>query len=422
VRFWVDVFTRWSVGQAIVQDRDRPWVVFAVVPIEKPNRQELSRVRSEYVDLAHRLHRALAHPGAAPSAALLGERGEAWRRLLPPVEPAVLAEARDRIEVRPGQREIFLDSLSRSRPLVGTMKRLVRDAGLPEEIAYLPHVESSFNAEARSNVGAVGIWQLMPETARRTLRVDHALDERRDPVRSTHAATRYFREAYDALGSWPLAVTSYNYGVNGMRRAVETLGTSDLVELIDRHDSPAFGYSAKNFFAQFLAAVHVARHEDSYFPPRSRALPPRPLLATANAEQCRATGATPVLLAARPRLDVALAGNGRPSAAATPAPVRLAAVARAEGGDARARRAAATWRREASPRATGHAAPGGRAPEAPAASADARATREHVVQRGDSLWTIARRHGTTVEAIRSANRDVSSSARLQLGQRLLIEG
>ncbi|MFM7737082.1 MAG: transglycosylase SLT domain-containing protein [Alphaproteobacteria bacterium] len=433
VRFWVDVFTRWSVEQAIVQDRDRPWVVFAVVPIERPSRQELARVETEYEDLARRVHRALEHPGTRSSAPVVGEGGEVWRRLLPPVAPSALAEARNRIEVRPGQREIFRDSLARSQPLVGTMKRMVRDAGLPEEIAYLPHVESSFNAEARSNVGAVGIWQLMPETARRTLRVDGDRDERRDPVRSTQAAARYFREAHDALGSWPLAVTSYNYGVNGMRRAVETLGTTDLVELIERHDSPAFGYSAKNFFAQFLAAVHIARNEDFYFRPKSRrgtgaATPTQEVAARARCERPDAPPADLALAFRSPDPAIAFPAADRSSPVATTAPVRLASLVTTA---ATTSRAPTTSRAEPSrARAATVNSPVGQAgertrttvAEAASSARAARPRREYVVRKGDSLWTIARQHGTTVEAIRSANRDVSTSAQLQLGQRLLIEG
>lgn len=427
VRLWIDVFTRWSVEQAIVQDRDRPWEVFAVVPIDRPSREELGRVRAEYEDLARRTHRALEDPAAPGSAAIVGEGGLAWRRLLPPVRPAALAEARDRIEVRPGQREIFRDSLDRSRPFLGAIKRMVTEAGLPEEIAYLPHVESSFNADARSNVGAVGIWQLMPETARRTLRVDGGRDERRDPVRSTLAAMHYFREAHERLGSWPLAVTSYNYGVNGMRRAIEALGTSDLVELIDRHDSPAFGYSAKNFFAQFLAAVHIARHEDFYFPPRSRTRPRAAAApqATASPARCGPPQAPTLLLASAPDPGIRFSFPERRTPIATaalPQAARLedppAAAASITSASVAARRA--TFRGAAAP--TGGPATRPRPTASEPARGDGLARREHVVRKGDSLWTIARQHGTTVAAIRSANRAVSPSARLQLGQRLVIEG
>jgi membrane-bound lytic murein transglycosylase D len=435
VRFWVDVFTRWSVEDAVVQDRDHPWVVFAVVPIAKPSREELGRVRQEYTALARRVERALARPETPAAKALVGEDGELWRRLRPPVLPAAFAEARDRIEVRPGQREIFLDSLARSKSYVAAMRRLMRDAGLPEEIAWLPHVESSFNADARSNVGAVGIWQLMPETARRTLRVDGGVDERRDPVRSTLAAARYFREAHDALGNWPLAVTSYNYGVNGMRRAIEALGTADLGDVIERHDSPAFGYSAKNFFAQFLAAVHISQHESFYFPRRTRAgggdpPPLRPARATV---LCTLRpGATTLLEPpSPPTLAAFVPGLPGPEATASPSPALVFEAGPADRRLVRTGSAPPVVQATRGGGATAHGGaageprgrPGRIAPPSPDPPvATARAAREYVVRKGDTLWTIARQHGTTVEAIRLANRAVPQSAQLQLGQRLLITG
>jgi membrane-bound lytic murein transglycosylase D len=320
VGFWVDVFTRYSLSEAVVHDRDRPWMVFAVVPLSGGDRDELRAIRDRYAGLALRVHRALARPARAASQRLLAPGGNLYAALRAPINPARLAEARGRIRVQTGQREVFRDSVVRSRAYLGTLRRLLREADLPEDLAYLPHVESSFHADATSRAGAVGLWQLMPDTARETLRVDAAVDERRDPYKATAAAARYLRDAYAAFGSWPLAVTSYHYGVNGTLRAVDGLGSRDLALVVERHESPAFGYAAKNFYAQFLAAVHVARNVAYYFP---------------GLEQRRA--------------------------------------------------------------------------------------REYVVRKGDTLWQIARRHGTTVKALRSANRALES-ARLQLGQRLLIYG
>ena len=101
------------------------------------------------------------------------------------------------------------------------IKRLFRAYNLPEELAYLPHVESSFNFKAYSKYGAAGIWQFTRETGKRYLTIDHTRDERLDPILAAHAAAKYLKNSYDALNNWPLALTSYNYGLSGMLRAVE---------------------------------------------------------------------------------------------------------------------------------------------------------------------------------------------------------
>lgn len=137
---------------------------------------------------------------------------------------------------------------------------------LPEALAYLPHVESSFNTTARSPAGAVGMWQLMPGTARPQLRIDRRVDERTHPYKATRVAAGYLKHAHEILGSWPLAITAYNYGLAGTVRAVESVGSKHLPDIIDRFESTNFGFAVRNFYAQFLAATHVSEHAFEYFP------------------------------------------------------------------------------------------------------------------------------------------------------------
>jgi membrane-bound lytic murein transglycosylase D len=146
------------------------------------------------------------------------------------------------------------------------MRQIFRDEGLPAELAYLPLVESAFNVRARSSAGAVGMWQFMPETGKKFLRITDTVDERRDPFASTRAAARLLGENRKLLGNWPLAVTAYNHGTEGIFRAIDILGTRDLVEIIRRYQSPTFGFASKNFYAEFLAAVDIVRNSESHFP------------------------------------------------------------------------------------------------------------------------------------------------------------
>ena len=100
------------------------------------------------------------------------------------------------------------------------MQQIFRDRSLPIELTYLPIVESSYDINARSNVGALGMWQFMRATGRQYMRVDRSIDERRDPIESTRAAAAFLQQSYETLGNWPLAITAYNYGPGGMSRAV----------------------------------------------------------------------------------------------------------------------------------------------------------------------------------------------------------
>ena len=137
--------------------------------------------------------------------------------------------------------------------------------GLPRELAALPHVESSFNTYAYSKVGAAGMWQFMRGTGRRFLRIDAAVDERLDPYRSTEAAASFLEQNYIVLGSWPLALTAYNHGPGGMKRAQEQLGTSDIVTIVRKYNSRSFGFASRNFYVAFLAALEIDSDPDKFF-------------------------------------------------------------------------------------------------------------------------------------------------------------
>jgi membrane-bound lytic murein transglycosylase D len=173
----------------------------------------------------------------------------------------------DRVKAQRGIKERTAAGIKRSGKYLAQMQRIFRERGLPAEIAYLPIVESSYDINARSNVGAVGMWQFMPVTGKQfNMRVDRNVDERRDPLEATRAAAAYLKQAYESLGSWPLAITSYNYGPAGMARAVSEVGSNDLVALIQKYNHHYWGFAPKNFYAEFLAAVEIGKNATQYYP------------------------------------------------------------------------------------------------------------------------------------------------------------
>jgi membrane-bound lytic murein transglycosylase D len=177
-----------------------------------------------------------------------------------------LNEEDGRVRSQRGAREQFISGLKISGRYMSQMRRIFREEGLPFELAYLPLVESSFNVRARSSAGAVGMWQFMLDTGRKFLRINDAVDERRDPLVSTRAAARLLKQNYALLGNWPLAITAYNHGTEGLSRAVSSVESDNLVDIIKRYESPTFGFASKNFYAEFVAAIDVATHSETYFP------------------------------------------------------------------------------------------------------------------------------------------------------------
>jgi membrane-bound lytic murein transglycosylase D len=110
------------------------------------------------------------------------------------------------------------------------------------------------------------MWQFMRATGRQYMRVDRSIDERRDPIESTRAAASFLKQSYETLGTWPLAITAYNYGPGGMSRAVAAIESDNLVDLIRDYRHPYWGFPPKNFYAEFLAAVEIGKDVNRYFP------------------------------------------------------------------------------------------------------------------------------------------------------------
>ena len=96
---------------------------------------------------------------------------------------------------------------------------------LPYELAYLPIIESALNPNARSHMGAVGLWQFMPTTGKKYgLEINSLVDERRDPIKSTHAAAKFMNALYSVFKDWNLVIAAYNCGPGNVNKAIYRAG------------------------------------------------------------------------------------------------------------------------------------------------------------------------------------------------------
>lgn len=182
--------------------------------------------------------------------------------------------AQHHLRAQRGLREKTRQAMLISGQYLPRMEAIFRSYGLPLELTRLPFIESSFNVKAYSKVGAAGLWQFMPSSAKMYMRLDEVVDDRRDPLFSTEAAARHLRDDYALLQDWGLAVTAYNHGRSGVAKAAKAAGSRDISEIVRRYSSRTFGFASRNFYTEFLAAVDVERNRVRYFGP----LRPYPLL------------------------------------------------------------------------------------------------------------------------------------------------
>ena len=174
-------------------------------------------------------------------------------------------KASRRIRGQWGLKDRFQAGIERSGLYMDEIKRIFKQYNLPEELSVLPHVESSFQLKAYSSAGAAGIWQFTRSTGRLFMRVGYDVDERRDPILATYGAAKLLKKNYEVVSSWPLAITAYNHGLRGMQRAQKRHG-NDIVKIIKKYRSRTFGFASRNFYPEFLAALHVVKNQNKYFP------------------------------------------------------------------------------------------------------------------------------------------------------------
>lgn len=265
VKFWQDLFLQHPSHRIVIHDKDEMDVVWQVIDLPKKSdggvdeKSAKNLMRSSADDIRARLKRLEVKAVAEDPVdqALLNSVSD---------DPTRLAGAWQRVRCQRGVADHFKSGYQRYLQWAPEIKRILKEEGVPTEISVLPFVESMFNPMARSAVGASGLWQLMPATARGLgLQVKRrgGTDERNDVLKATRAAARMLRQNYRSLGSWPLAITAYNHGPNGVARACKKVGSTDLAYLIDNYDRATWGFASKNFYAEFLAAMRIMSNSDS---------------------------------------------------------------------------------------------------------------------------------------------------------------
>jgi membrane-bound lytic murein transglycosylase D len=268
VRFWIRVYTEVTTDQGLLHDDWNLGLVYEVLrfdPASSPAQRErlVAEAKARYAGLLRRFAAGQTDDLTPHERRILHAFGDH-------ATPQDFRDAIDRIRFQLGQADRFREGLIRAAVWEKQIARTLTQHGVPAEIAALPHVESSFNLAAYSKVGAAGLWQFMPSTARRYMRVDSVVDQRLDPYTATEAAANLMLYNYRLVGTWPLAVTAYNHGPGGLRTAQDELGSSDIAVIVKRYQGRTFGFASRNFYVAFLAALEVDRNAEKYFGPIPR--------------------------------------------------------------------------------------------------------------------------------------------------------
>lgn len=236
VQFWVDVYSKYTSEQGILHDSDNVEKIYQIVDLKglKTDRERQKKIDIVKKEISDKLN--------------------------------LSKEQRSNLRFQLGQKDRMQTAIFYSGRYIEDMEKIFRENKLPVELVRLVFVESSFNINARSKVGASGMWQIMPYTARPYRMISSSVDKRNHPMEATRFAARLLRSNYNMLESWPLAVTGYNHGPTGVAKMTKKYKSRDLSYLVDNVSSrQSFGFASRNFYACFLAALEVERNANTYF-------------------------------------------------------------------------------------------------------------------------------------------------------------
>lgn len=273
--FWFDIYTKYNSNTHVIHHSRYPWIVFKVVDTSDIMNAEKGNRWTKY----HKARRIVANEKRAVARALkkLAQR-RSFSRLtglekeiydslahLPGNRRRVFNFAAQNLRSQLGQKDFFLSGLKNSAKYLTYMEEEFRRMGLPADLTRMPFVESSFNENAESHVGASGIWQIMPATGKAYVRVNELIDERNSPLKATRVAAQMLRKYNMYFKSWPLTVTAYNHGIGSLQKAIRATRTKDLPTIIEKYHRGSFKFASSNFYACFLAALHAERYHNEIF-------------------------------------------------------------------------------------------------------------------------------------------------------------
>jgi membrane-bound lytic murein transglycosylase D len=277
VHFWLRIYTEFTSQHVVVYDDRHPDVIFEVLDFRDIARTARNRVAYE-ITVENKIRRTIH------------AYRNAFRRLIrnpkpknpTALEKVILAayakvghkhkfrELARNLRAQTGQRDNIIKGLLAAETFFPKMERIFAEVGVPPEITRLSLVESSFNLQAISRVGASGVWQFMHQSALEYMTVDQSrgIDERISPLKATVGAAKLLKRNYSMLKSWPLAITSYHHGFRGLFKISKDPNHEEELDqwlALCSAKKSRIGWASKNYFAEYLAVLHAETYRHLFY-------------------------------------------------------------------------------------------------------------------------------------------------------------
>lgn len=275
VKFWIDIYSKYNSDQGVLHDSENIDLIYQVLDFSSitsrtdigPNQKEARKIKMVKEEKKRVVAMLERMSKLKDSSSLNEKEKKIWDYFQNIKEPKKFAAAagKNRLRFQLGQKDRVIQGIYFSGRYIEEFEKIFRENKLPIELARLPFVESSYNVLARSKVGASGLWQIMPYTAKGYMKKDPSIDLRNHPIEGTKLAAKLLRQNYNMLKSWPLALTGYNHGPTGVLKLTKKYKTRDIGELIENVDmKKRFGFASRNFYASYLAVLEVTSKAPEY--------------------------------------------------------------------------------------------------------------------------------------------------------------
>ncbi len=270
VGFWFKVYTEYSSRQILIFDSSHLNLIYTVIDLDDPAESDntpLNKVKISFDKYKNALL-SLANRSSV-NRRFSYEETEILRkvkRLKIHTDFLVLAKG---LKTQRGQRDNLIEGLIEEAPFLSKMEEIFRGMGLPLELTRLCLVESLFNSRALSKVGALGVWQFMPASAKKYLMMDSVkhVDERLSPLKATIAAGKLLQWNYSYFGDWILAIIAYNHGLKNLPVFDQGKTKFSKISYLFRGEgsSPALGFASRNYYSEFLAMVYIEAYRENFY-------------------------------------------------------------------------------------------------------------------------------------------------------------
>lgn len=282
VHFWFLIYTQFESSQVVIHDKVNLSLIYKILDFSSLHKKDISKniiyvLQNKLTDekltsIKQDLDFLIKNPFSLEPKAKNIYRILRQSNISIPVKKldraAFFREMRDNIRSQTGQKNFIREGVIRSLPYQNFLSKYFKGKNLPPELLAVPFLESSFNPNAESKVGALGVWQFMPLISsyfvpKRTNQIDY----RSNVGVASIAAAYLMSENHRIMKSWDMTVTAYNSGTKHLLKTKRELASNDVdLEAVIKHsDSAHFGFASKNFYSEFLALTRALAYREELF-------------------------------------------------------------------------------------------------------------------------------------------------------------